>query len=88
MKVIGESKEDIVVTMTKEELAKLTEFQSTYQMERTGRQIKPGMSIDIGDMFQRAQDTLLFYKETVESFKKTQNAMKRLLDLIEPPPPA
>jgi hypothetical protein len=84
MKVIGESKDDVVVMMTKDELAKLAGFQCVYSMQERGKRIEPGSVFNVGEMFESAMDTLKFYKEAMENFKRTQGAIKRLMEFIEP----
>lgn len=84
MKVIGDSKNEVVVIMTKEEAANLAGFHSEYTLKDKGKSLSPGFEFSIGELYQNASDTLNFYRETQDSFKRTQGSINKLMGLIAP----
>jgi hypothetical protein len=84
MKVLGESKIEVIVSMSKDELAKLAGYHSAYSLQEVGKTISPGLEMPIGNIFDKAMDTLNFYRESYEQFNKTQKAIGKLLEFITP----
>ena len=84
MKVIGDSKNEVVVTMSKDEAANLAGLRSAYNLQDQGKAMSPGCEFSISEMYQNAMDTLNFYRDMHEQFKKTQTAVNKLIGFIMP----
>ena len=80
MQIIGQTKAGFILDCTKDEAAKIRGHYSDYSLrDATKRDAAVGDQFDIGEMYQRASDTLSAYRDIQTQLAEMQKRTARLL---------
>ena len=81
MNIIGESTNGYVVTVSKDEMANLVGFFSSY--DDAFREVKAGSTLPISDVYKDARAILSAHKEAAEAAKKLRAAGDKFASFFE-----
>jgi hypothetical protein len=73
----------VIVSMTKDEVAQLTGFYSAYNMKDQGEGFKPGARFQIGALYERASQVITMHKEAQDGAEKLRKASVLFLSCFD-----
>jgi len=73
----------IIVSMSKDELANLAGYYSAYGMKNTSDGFKSGENVNLGPMYEKAAEILAMHKEAKDAAEKLRKASVLFLSCFD-----
>lgn len=88
MKIIGtDGRDACIVHMTKDELAQLAGFSSSYQVERENQiSLKAGQEVDVAKLYNDATGLVNLYSDFKKDLAQNQARLNKLAEILNPKP--
>lgn len=90
MKIIGITGRDegMILLATKDEVAQLAGFYSSYSLDRSGIKLEAGQVVEVGKLYKDATELVNLYGEFRKEIQSGLNRMNKLAEMLNPKPAA
>lgn len=85
MKIIGDAESNLIVMISKDELARFMGFYSEYCTKEKGIILKPGTFVDVGQCYEEAKQVLDLHESAQSAAKTLKNTATKFLNFFEKP---
>lgn len=88
MKIIGTTGRDegMILFATKDEVAQLAGFHSSYATDRSGIKMEAGQVVQVGTLYRDATELVSLYGEFRKEIQSGLNRMNKLAEMLNPKP--